>query len=171
VGGFFLRLGSLMFYIFNVIYELQFFVIYPQEVTVEEKKFAMALADALASKKLLDAATKAAQAAQEDFDSKMEIVWPLVLAPCAKAIDAYNKDASIKVQSGFKISFGAEQKKVGLSIRLRWPSGHEPDEEFDFDDRKNIQDKLAPFVDAELEEAGIPFTLGEITVPIDYYSK
>lgn len=135
------------------------------------KEFATALAAALASKKVLDAANETTRTAKENFDSHVGVVTSLVQEPCDKGIEAFNKDASMKVQKGFKISFDTEKRKINLSIRLRWPSGLEPDEDFDFDDRNDIREGLAKLVDAELEAEGIAFTLGEISVPTDYYPK
>ncbi len=98
----------------------------------------------------------------------MGIVRPLCLA----AVVQYNESVSLKIGEDFEIGFNTGAKKINLAVRLRYPSGHEPDEDFGWrDEVEEIGRKLAEILNPMLAQAGIEYTFGGIQVPTGYYSK
>jgi len=91
---------------------------------------------------------------------------------CLKAVDKYNSSGTslqiIPIGLGIAIDF---ENKILLSVRLNYPTGQEPDESLNFDDIGRVESALRRILEEELKVAGIPLTLGEFTVPTDYYGK
>ncbi len=109
----------------------------------------------------------------EQFRSdKLKLLYDACMPVCLKAVEAYNKDRSLKIMPDrVEISFGRDNATLSFSVRMRYPTGVEPDEEFDHNDSDKLQSELKPLVDKELQEALIPLVFDKVGLPIHYYSK
>jgi len=116
----------------------------------------------------------AADNALADLQKKVRAMIDTCKPHCLRAVEEYNRTTSLPlriVPEKMRLYFSAKKDQVSLEVRLRYPSGREPDEEFDFDDVKRIASALRPLVNHEFSRARIPFTFGSITVPTGYYTK
>jgi hypothetical protein len=93
---------------------------------------------------------------------------------CLEAIDIYNLGRSLEIVShSIKFSFSDEEEpRLSLSVRLEYSSsGSEPDEEFGGDEILQTQSEFGAILNQTLKLSNIPFTLGKLSVPSDYYTK
>ena len=108
-----------------------------------------------------------------ELSQKVKNIIDICKPACEKAIERYNATNPLYtiVTSSMGVSFSAKKRTLSLSVRLRYPSGGEPDEEFEDKDVIKIQSKLRPFIDEGLRQAQVPFTFETLAVPIDYYLR
>lgn len=110
--------------------------------------------------------------AYDRAEAKRSVIFKEISGACMPSVMAavaeYNVCRGLRIDS-VEISIG--EGTICLGVRLRYPSGSEPDEEFSNDETNRITRDLRPYLERYFSKNGIPLRFVGISVPSEYWSK
>ncbi|MDB5189342.1 MAG: hypothetical protein JWL82_299 [Parcubacteria group bacterium] len=117
----------------------------------------------------LSEGSKALQSARDFIKQPFMTAW-------ANAVARYNLSPclSLSIEPDYPPVFGfnRSRKKLDVTCQLRYPNGHEPDEDFEGTERDQIQAAFKPLFEEELRKIGLSdFMLIRLNVPSEYFLK
>lgn len=132
------------------------------------------LAELAALSKKADAFERELVKKRETIKSGIKEVEDFCRPVCVRALEEFNASRSLKISTKpfeLNFNFSTSGEVFGLSVIMRYPTGSEPDEEFDLREPAEITNLLAPIINRHLKEAGIPLKFDLVRVPLGYYSR
>ena len=103
-------------------------------------------------------------------DENSKIFFSACRPLCAQAVSKYNQTVPWHIDPDkFRLALDTEHNTITMKVNLLDSEGHEPDAELSKEDVLALRNSLGRILNRKLRAAKVPFTLGEVTVPANYY--